>query len=113
MRTQKPKNHKTKQPSPKSEFDRVVFDFPRPIVLFLEYGDGTTSFLIPRPSRHEEYGLMACDLVRNLARAFEVDEKRMWEWIEIERRKRTTLIATGDLAERHPPLPNERASKRR
>lgn len=40
---------------------------------------------------------MARELVRNLAKALEVDEQLMWQWIEIERRKAATPIAAGQI----------------
>jgi hypothetical protein len=39
-----------------------------------------------------EYGLLIADLARHVARAFEVDEGEVWEWVDKERRRPTTGI---------------------
>lgn len=41
---------------------------------------------------HQEYGLLICDLVRHVARAYRVDEEDVWEWVEKERDHPTTDI---------------------
>ena len=41
---------------------------------------------------HEEYGLLVADLVRHVARAFNVGEEDVWEWVDKERRHPTTAI---------------------
>lgn len=43
---------------------------------------------------HKGYGLLVCDLVRHVARAFDVDEDDVWEWVEKERRKPTTTFSS-------------------
>lgn len=44
---------------------------------------------------HKHYGLLVCDLVRHVARAFKVPERDVWEWVDKERRKPTTEIKEG------------------
>lgn len=39
---------------------------------------------------YKEFGLLACDLVRQVAGAFEVDEDEVWEWVDKERRHPTS-----------------------
>ena len=39
---------------------------------------------------YKEFGLLACDLVRHVANAFEVDEDEVWEWVDKERHHPTT-----------------------
>lgn len=39
---------------------------------------------------HEAYGLLICDLVRHVARAFKVDEDEVWNWVDKERYHPTT-----------------------
>ncbi len=41
---------------------------------------------------HKHYGLVICDLVRHVARAFHV-ENEVWKWVDKERRRPTTDIA--------------------
>jgi hypothetical protein len=39
---------------------------------------------------YKEFGLLACDLVRQVAGAFEVDEDEVWEWVDKERHHPTS-----------------------
>lgn len=41
---------------------------------------------------HEHYGMFICDLVRHIARAYEVDEELVWEWVDKERDHPTTEL---------------------
>ena len=41
---------------------------------------------------HKHYGLVICDLVRHVARAFRVDEDEVWKWVDKERRHPTTDV---------------------
>ncbi len=41
---------------------------------------------------YEHYGMFVCDLVRHIARAYEVDEDVVWEWVDKERYNPTTEI---------------------
>ncbi len=41
---------------------------------------------------HTHYGLVICDLVRHVARAFRVDEDEVWKWVDKERRHPTTDV---------------------
>ncbi len=42
--------------------------------------------LYPRPrDTYEGYGIMVCDLMRHIAKAFDVDEDDVWEWVDKER----------------------------
>jgi hypothetical protein len=41
---------------------------------------------------HETYGLLIADLARHVARAFNVAEEDVWEWVDKERRRPTTAI---------------------
>ena len=43
-------------------------------------------------SSHQHYGILICDLVRHVARAFEVEERDVWEWVDKERRRPTSEI---------------------
>ena len=36
--------------------------------------------------------MLICDLVRHAAKAFDVDEDDVWEWVDKERRDPTTPI---------------------
>ena len=41
---------------------------------------------------HQSYGLLVCDLVRHVAKAFDVEEDDVWEWVDKERHHHTTDI---------------------
>jgi hypothetical protein len=43
-------------------------------------------------NRHEHYGFLICDLVRQVSRAFNVGEDDVWEWVDRERRAPTSPI---------------------
>jgi hypothetical protein len=43
---------------------------------------------------YEAYGLLICDLVRHAARAFNVPEAAVWEWVDRERAAPTSGITT-------------------
>ena len=65
----------------------------KPLVLMFEK-DGDTICHIHPMERYDyrQYGLLICDLVRQMARAFGVTEEEMWEWVDRERRNPTTEI---------------------
>lgn len=67
-----------------------------PLVIMFE-GSGGEVICHIHPSKnanlHQHYGLIVCDLVRHVARAFKVDEKEVWEWVDKERRNPTTEVA--------------------
>jgi hypothetical protein len=44
---------------------------------------------------HRTYGLIACDLVRHVARMFNVPEDAVWEWVDKERARPTTPVTGG------------------
>lgn len=66
-----------------------------PLVIMFE-GSGGEVICHIHPSKkansHQHYGLIVCDLVRHVARAFKVDEKEVWEWVDKERRNPTTEV---------------------
>ena len=41
---------------------------------------------------YETYGLLDADLVRHVARAFDVGEEDVWQWVDKERHHPTTKI---------------------
>jgi hypothetical protein len=68
----------------------------KPLVIMFEAPTGNVVCHI-HPSKstssHRAYGLLICDLARHVARAFNVREDEVWEWVEKERRRSTTEIA--------------------
>jgi len=64
------------------------------VIMFEGAGGEITCHLYPseKANSHEAYGLIICDLVRHVARAFKVGEKEVWEWVDKERHNPTTDI---------------------
>lgn len=65
----------------------------KPLIIMFGQDDKLICHIHPREKdSYESYGLMVCDMVRHLARAFKVDEDDVWEWIDKERHHPTTEI---------------------
>ncbi len=63
------------------------------VVMFLNETGAVTTHIHPAHGySHKHYGLIICDLVRHVARAYHVDEDDVWEWVEKERDRPTTEI---------------------
>jgi hypothetical protein len=74
---------------------RKVMRIEQPLVIMFEDPDGEIVCHIhpnEKADSHEAYGLIICDLVRHVARAFKVDEENVWEWVDKERHRPTTAI---------------------
>jgi hypothetical protein len=67
----------------------------QPLVIMFEASGGEVVCHI-HPSKtassHRHYGLLICDLVRHVSRAFKVAEDDFWEWVDKERHRPTTEI---------------------
>jgi hypothetical protein len=63
-----------------------------PLVMMFEQDKKIVCHIHPGNKNHTHYGLLICDLVRHVARAFKVDEDAVWEWVDKERRKPTSEI---------------------
>jgi hypothetical protein len=65
-----------------------------PLVVMFEADGEIVCHIHPskKASSHQHYGLLICDLVRHVARAFKVDEDAVWEWVDKERRRPTSEI---------------------
>ncbi len=70
------------------------FEVKNPLVIVFRTpdGDNITHLYPPDGWSHQHYGLLVCDLVRHVARAFKVDEAAVWEWVDKERNHLTTAI---------------------
>jgi hypothetical protein len=66
----------------------------RPLVIMFEADGGIICHIHPseKAKSHEHYGLLICDLVRHVARAFKVDEADVWKWVDKERNSPTTDV---------------------
>ena len=73
---------------------KKVMRIEQPLVIMFEDADRVVCHIHPseKANSHEAYGLLVCDLVRHVARAFEVEEDDVWEWVDNERRNPTTPI---------------------
>lgn len=65
-----------------------------PLVIMFKEPDGSVVCHIHPDEEitYEHYGLMICDLVRHVSRAFKVDEAAVWTWVDKERHAPTTVI---------------------
>jgi hypothetical protein len=70
---------------------RTQFVEPQAI-LYRENGKQMCAIHPPEGWTYEHYGMIICDLIRNTAMAFDVDERDVFEWIEKERRNPTSPI---------------------
>lgn len=77
--------------------NQKVMRIEQPLVIMFEASGGEIVCHI-HPSKtasaHHHYGLLICDLVRHVARAFKVAEDDVWEWVDKERHRPTTEIKT-------------------
>jgi hypothetical protein len=74
---------------------KEVFRVENPLVIMFEDGAGSIKCHIypsQKGSSHREYGILVCDLVRHIARAFNVEEEDVWDYVDRERRRPTSPI---------------------
>ena len=65
-----------------------------PLVVMFQQDGNVVCRIHPAPGLdHTHYGLVICDLVRHVARAFHVGEDEVWKWVDKERRRPTTDIS--------------------
>ena len=62
------------------------------IIMFKNEKGGISCHIYPKDYTYEMYGMLICDLVRNVANAFDVKENDVWEWVDKERFHHTTDI---------------------
>ena len=65
-----------------------------PLVIMYETPGGQvlTNIHPKKGLTHKAYGLLICDLVRHVGRAYKVPEDDVWEWVDRERKRPTTDI---------------------
>jgi hypothetical protein len=69
------------------------FEIRDPLVIMFEGPDGNIlTHIHPGKHTHKEFGLLVCDLVRHVARAFDEEEDTIWKWVDAERERPTTDI---------------------
>ncbi|HKF08909.1 MAG TPA: hypothetical protein VKB89_09330 [Xanthobacteraceae bacterium] len=75
-----------------------------PLLILFKDGERVACHIHPAKGyTHEHYGMLVCDIVRNVAHAFEVPEARVWEWVDKERAHPTTPIDFSERAMRDLP----------
>jgi hypothetical protein len=62
------------------------------VVMFQEDGQLICQIHPAKGVDHRHYGIVICDLVRHVARAFKVEEAEVWKWVDKERRSPTSDI---------------------
>jgi hypothetical protein len=70
------------------------FEIKNPILIVFGDDEGKLITRIHRPEgwSHKHYGMLMADIVRHVARAFEVREDDVWEWVDKERDHPTTEV---------------------
>ena len=63
-----------------------------PLIIVFEDDGAVQTHIHPGKLSYEEYGVLVADLVRHIARAFDVHEDHVWEWVDKERYKPTTPV---------------------
>lgn len=69
-----------------------IFKVQDPLVIIFKEGDRNIFRIHPDENGYQGYGLLICDLVRHVARAFKVGEDDVWLWVDAERNEPTTDI---------------------
>ena len=64
----------------------------QPLVIIFESDDGVIFNIHPQGYHYGCYGLLVCDLVSHIARAFGVEEDDVWEWVDRERKDPTAKV---------------------
>jgi hypothetical protein len=65
-----------------------------PLVIMFEHDGRIICHLHPRETdNYKGYGILMCDLVRHIAKAFKVDEDDVWEWVDKERNNPTSEMS--------------------
>jgi hypothetical protein len=66
------------------------------VIMFRDEAGGVICHLHPGKSDdYKRYGLLVCDLVRHVAKCFDVDEDDVWECVERERENPTTTVTAA------------------
>jgi hypothetical protein len=69
------------------------FIVQEPLVIMFRQGDSVICHLHPaEEDTYEGYGILICDLVRHVARCFDVNEDDVWDWVDKERDNPTDEI---------------------
>ncbi|MFY9854772.1 MAG: hypothetical protein WAK26_12930 [Terracidiphilus sp.] len=64
-----------------------------PIVICFENDDGNIqTHLYPKERTYHQYGILITDIVRHVAKAYEVNEDDVWEWVDKERYRQTSPV---------------------
>jgi hypothetical protein len=89
--------HPFAQGTERAMADKPTMLIDSPLVIMYEDRDAGIVCRIHKSAKvssHEHYGILVCDLVRHVARAFKVAEDDVWKWVDKERRKPTSDITT-------------------
>jgi hypothetical protein len=64
----------------------------KPLIMSFVQDDKIRTHLWPGERTHKDYGILIADLVRHVANAFKVHENDVWEWVDKERDRPTSLV---------------------
>ena len=63
------------------------------VIMFKDNAGGVICHIHPdKSTTYRHYGMLICDLVRHVSRAFKVSESDVWEWVDKERHNPTTDV---------------------
>jgi len=68
------------------------FKIENPLVIMFKTDDKITCHIHPTNMTYEMYGLLICDLVRHVSKAFKVSDNDVWKWVDLERSNHTSDI---------------------
>lgn len=75
--------------------DATIINQPWIIVYQADDGKMITGLHPPESADYEQYGLLIADVIRHVARMYDVDEFDVFRWVEKEIDKPTTKIEGG------------------
>ncbi len=83
--------------APRTKDQEVTKAIVDPLVIIYREPGGNIVTAMHRAAKdtYQGYGLMVCDLVRHVARAFDVTEDEVWVWVDKERYHPTTEITVA------------------
>jgi hypothetical protein len=64
----------------------------KPLIIVFKNDGKTQTHLYPGEGGYKQYGILVADIVRHAAKAFNVHENDVWEWVDKERDHPTSPI---------------------
>ena len=64
----------------------------KPLIVVFENDGKIQTHLYPGERSSAQYGILIADVVRHVAKAFNVHENDIWEWVDKERYRQTSPV---------------------